>query len=159
MSRHWLGYSIAICLGTTTGLNAADNPKIKVLKHEVEELKHQEKATIKAIEAHYDNIIRRGKLSEAELERERHAVHEREKELLAHAVTEEQKTAIRARFDEMRHYLSKDIHLDAEKIEHLRKQRHEHVEHVKHVYHERIHHLEEEIRALEHEHKSKPPKK
>ncbi|HLW66740.1 MAG TPA: hypothetical protein VKS79_15605 [Gemmataceae bacterium] len=98
-------------------------------------------------------------MSEAELERERHAIHEREKELLDHAVTEERKAAIRTRFDEMRHYLSKDIHLDAEKIEHFCKQRHEHVEHVKHVYHEHIHCLEEEIRALEHEHKSKPPKK
>jgi hypothetical protein len=156
MTRCFLALSFAVfSLGLTAGLHAAENPKIKALKHEVEELKHQEKASIKAIEAHYDNIIRRDKLSEVELERERRAIHEREKELLAHATNEEQREAIHARFDEMRRHLSKEIHLDAKQIEHLREHRHQHIEHVKHVYHQRIHHLEEEIKALEHEHSKK----
>jgi hypothetical protein len=150
MTRSHLALSIGLCLGLTAGLNAAENPKVKALKHEVEELKHQEHATIKAIEAHYDNIIRRDKMSEKELEHERHEIHKREEELLAHAGNEEQRAAIHARFDGMRHYLSKEVHLDAKQIEHLREERHHHVEHVRHVYHERIHHLEEEIKALEH---------
>ena len=155
MSRTCIALSVAFSLAATFGLNASENPKIKALKHEVEELKHQEKAYIKAIEAHYNNIIRRDKLSEKELEQERHAIHEREKEMLAHATDKEQREAIRARFDEMIRHLSKDIHLDAKQIEHLREQRHQHEEHIKHVFHQRIHHLEEEIKALEHVHSKK----
>src|SRR5579871_1982215 len=98
---------------------SAENPQIKGLQNQIKELKAQKGAIKKAIEAHYDSLIRRDKLSEKELEVLRHQIHEQEESLLAHAKTEEERVAIHARYDEIRHYLSRDIHLDAAQINKL----------------------------------------
>jgi len=132
---------------------SAENPQIKGLQNQVRELKAQKAAIKKAIEAHYDSLIRRDKLSEKELEVLRHQIHEQEEAMLAHATTEEQRAAIHARFDEMRHFLSHDVHIDQHQIDRLRAMRHEHIEHVEHMIDARIHALEAEIHALEHQKK------
>jgi hypothetical protein len=139
----------------SAGSARAGDPRIGQLHHEIEQLRHQEKETIKSIEAHYDSIIHKDKMSEKELEHKRHELKEEEERMLAHAQTHEQREQIRKHFDEMRHHLSHDVHMDAEQIKHLREARNHHVEHIKHVFHEKIHHLEEEIKALEHEHHKK----
>jgi hypothetical protein len=153
--------SFVAAIGTlvvlTTGLSAAENSKVAALRAEIKSLRAQEKNMIKAIEAHYDSIIRRDRLSEKELEELRHQIHKQEDAMLAVATTEEQKAAIHARFDEIRHFLSRDIHLDAAQINKLKEMRHAHVEHVKHVVNAKVRILEEEIKVLEHE--GKPKKK
>ena len=54
-------------VGPTDSTTArADDPRINQLRHEIEELRRQEPATIKAIEAHYDSIIHKDKMSEKE---------------------------------------------------------------------------------------------
>jgi hypothetical protein len=147
------------------GLTAAENPAIATLKKEVAALKAQEKATVQAIHAHYDAIIKRDKVTEEVLIKERHAVHLQEEQLLAMATTEEEKRLIRARYDEVRAILSTDIKMDAKTIERLREMRHAHIKQVEAAYRARIKNLEAELHALEHGGKpgkpagTKPPKK
>jgi len=138
------------------GVSAGENSQIAGLRNQIKELKAQESSIIKNIDAHYDSIIRRDKMSEKELEVLRHQIHEQEEALLAHATNEAERIAIHKRYDEIRHILTKDVHMDAAQINRLREMKHEHVEHVKRVVHAKIHALEEEIKAIEHQ---KPKKK
>jgi hypothetical protein len=135
------------------GLSAAENPQIGALRNQIKALKAQEGPMVKAIEAHYDSLIHRDKMSEKELEELRHKIHEQEEAMLAHATNEAERKAIHERFDGMRHLLSKDVHMDAGQINKLKEMRHEHVEHVKRQIHAKIHELEEQIKALEHQKK------
>jgi hypothetical protein len=137
------------------GSARAGDPRIGQLHHEIEQLRHQETETIRSIEAHYDSIIHKDKMSEKELEHKRHELKEEEERMLAHAQTPEQREQIHKHFEEMIHHLSRDVHMDAHQIEHLREARNHHVEHIKHVFHEKIHQLEEEIKRIEHEHHKK----
>src|SRR5580692_11501530 len=87
-------------LALFAGVAAAENPKVAALRNEIKALRAQETAMVKAIDAHYDSIIRRDKLSEKELEVLRHQIHEQEEALLAAATTEAEKITIHQRYDE-----------------------------------------------------------
>src|SRR5258708_4912066 len=148
-----LGAFAALAL-LTVGVTAADKATIAGLKNEIAALKAQEKATVKAIHAHYDGWIKRDKVNEEILAKERHAVHLQEEELLKVATTETERAAIRARYDEIRAILTTDIKMDAKLIERLREMRNAHIKQVEAAYHAKIKFLEAELHALEHGGKS-----
>ncbi len=70
--------------------------------------------------------------------------------MVAAAVTEADKEAIRLRFEAIRNALRTDIKLDVQQIKLLRAEEHQLIERVKLTYNAAVKHIEAEIHALEH---------
>jgi len=148
--------AVVVMVGVAASVSAENNA-IATLRKEIQALRAQEKAAVKAIHAQYDGMIKRDKVEEHVLAQERHALAVQEKELLAVATSPEQKDAIRAQYDKLRAALTAGIKMDAKLIEQLRHAEHAHIKHVEAAFNAKVKMLEAEIHALEHG--PKPKKK
>src|SRR5262245_13364547 len=149
--------AVVVMLGVAASVSVAENNAVATLRKEIQALRAQEKAAVKAIHAQYDGMIKRDKVEEHVLAQERHALAVQEKELLAVATSPEQKDAIRAQYDKLRAALTAGIKMDAKLIEQLRHAEHAHIKHVEAAFNAKVKMLEAEIHTLEHG--SKPKKK
>jgi hypothetical protein len=162
MSR--FGLAAAVAALAIIAPSYATNPvsgEIAALRKQVGALRTQEKAYVQAIHNQFETIINRDKLSEEVLIQERKLLAKQEAQLVAAAVTEADKEAIRLRFEAIRNALHTDIKLDAQQIKILRAEEHQLIERVKLTYNAAVKHVEAEIHALEHMPKpgtSKPKK-
>jgi hypothetical protein len=152
MTRIGLTAAVVAALGIMTPVLAV-NPasgEVAALRKQVEALRAQEKANLTAIRIQFETIIKRDKVSEEILAKERHALAAQESELLKAAVSEADKQAIRARFEELRKVLHAEYKIDAAQIKELHAMEHALKERVQLVYRNAIHHIEAEIKAIEH---------
>src|SRR5260221_14450243 len=117
------GLAAAVASLAIIAPNYAANPvsgEIAALRKQIGVLRTQEKAYVQAIHNQFETIIKRDKLTEEGLIRERKARAIQERELIAAAVSEADKEAIRLRFDASRAALRADINLHAQQIKLLR---------------------------------------
>jgi hypothetical protein len=145
--RSALGATAAL-LVLTAGLSAAESPAVAAIHNEIKTLRAQEKAAVHAIHVQFETMIKRDKVTEIVLERERKALHIQEEELVAAAPTKAEKEAIAAHYNELRAMLTGEIHLDANLIARLKKMEHAMVERVEATYHAKIKQLEAQAHAL-----------
>ena len=152
MTRNAFTPAVVAAVGIITPCFAV-NPasgEIAALHKQIQALRAQEKANLTAIRVQFETIIKRDKVSEEILAKERHALAVQESELLKAAVSEADKQAIRARFEELRKILHVEYKIDAAQIKELHAMEHSLKERVELVYRNAIHQIEAEIKALEH---------
>jgi hypothetical protein len=128
---------------------AGGNPDVAALRKEVTALRAQEKATVKAIQAQYDTLIKADKLSEEILIAQRKALPKQESELMAVATTTEDKDAIKTRYELLRGLLKNGTKLDAQQINALRAEKTATVKVVGAAYRGKVQELEAAIKVLE----------
>jgi len=109
----------------------------------------EEGITLKAIKARYDAIVRRERLTERELRRERAEITKYEEQALALTSSPSERKEIRRIYDSLRRYLTKGVKLEEREIRQIRDKERGHVKHVKDLYAARIRQLENEIRSLQ----------
>jgi hypothetical protein len=133
----------------------AQNPQVAAIQNQIKGLQAEKTLTIKAIEAQYDLMIRREKVEEAVLSRERKILGEQEALLLKLADEPGEKAAIRAQYETLRSYLATGKRLDAADRAVLRTMKKNHVTAVSNAYAARIKYLQASSRAAA---SSKPKK-
>jgi len=133
----------------TTGLTAAENPDIKVLRNDITGLRAQEKVVLTALRAQYETYVKIDKLSEKELAAEREVLARQEKELLAVAVTNEDRDAIKAQYRSIHDALNLGSKIDAKQIQAIRAQEKAHTKLVSAAFAAKIKELEAAIQVLE----------
>jgi ribosomal protein L14 len=125
----------------------AENPQVAALNNELKVLRAQRDATVKAVKAQYETLIKRGKVTEAVLVAERKALARQEETLLALAQTEADRDAVRLRYDTLRGYLKAETKLDAAVIRQLRAMENTHLDVIKNAYNGKIKTLEAAVKA------------
>jgi uncharacterized protein involved in exopolysaccharide biosynthesis len=145
--------SLVVILLLSIRLEAAENPEIKALHKEIDALRAQEKAVLKAIRSQYETYVKIDKLSEKELVAERDALDKQEKELLAVATTSEDRAAVKAQYGTLRDALGKGAKLDAKEIQAIRAQEKAHTKLISAAFKAKVQEIEAAIQILE---KSQP---
>jgi hypothetical protein len=128
-------------------LSAASNPQVALIHEQIKLMKAEEKTTLTNIQAWYEGMVKRDKLTAAVIEEERKNLKAQEDALLSKAATEMDKAAIHAHFDGLRVYLKEDYKMDAAAIKELRALEKTHKTHVATVYKAQIQNLEAAAKA------------
>ncbi|HEY1861968.1 MAG TPA: hypothetical protein VGG61_16520, partial [Gemmataceae bacterium] len=141
--------SLIVLVVLCTGLTAAENPEIKVLRNEITALRAQEKAVLNLLRAQYETYVKIDKLSEKELAAERETLAKQEKELLAVATTSEDRDAIKAQYKSLHDALNLGTKIDANQIREIRALEKVHTKLVGAAFNAKIKELEAAIQILE----------
>jgi hypothetical protein len=154
MHRLSMGISaFVLCAGVVA---AAENPEIKALHKQIEVLRAQEKATLQAVRVRYETAVKGERLSEEVLARERKALAQQESDLLSVASTQEDKDAIRNRYETLRSALFNGIKIDSKQIATLRAEENALTKVISASYRAKIREIEAAIKMVEKA--PKPPK-
>jgi hypothetical protein len=141
--------SLVVLAALTTQLTAAENPDVKALRNDITALRAQEKVVLTALRAQYETYVKIDKLSEKELAAEREVLARQEKELLAVAVTNEDRDAIKAQYRSLHDALNLGSKIDSKQIQVIRAQEKAHTKLVSAAFTAKIKELEAAIQVLE----------
>jgi hypothetical protein len=138
---------VIVALAAPTLALATKSSNLTALRKEVKLLRQEERVVVKTIKARYNAVIGRDKLTEKELEAERRALDQQEREYLALATTAHERATIRKQFRLLREVLRGEIKLDAAVIAQLHEQERAEVKLISSLYKAKIAELEAIIHA------------
>lgn len=126
----------------------ADQAQIKQLHHKITELRHQRNALVKETRARYHAISKKTIHSEEERRQLRHRIHLEEERLVAMTQDPASKQKIRQEYDNLRHAITKGIHLDEATRQKIVAQGRAQVHTIEATYNAQIRDLERQIHVL-----------
>jgi hypothetical protein len=141
--------SLAAVLVLATSLLAREGDQIKELRQQIKMLTNERDAALKSMHKQYESLIRQDKRSEKEMAAMREWLKKQEKASMSGATTEQERQAIKQRFDFLRRALTQDIKLDARQIAELRASEKGHVQSMRAAYDAKIKEMQAAIKQLE----------